>query len=249
VIEATRVTVELGGRAVVDDVDLATVDGRVVGLIGPNGSGKSTLLRCMCAALAPSGGAVMLAGRGISEWSTREVAQQVAVVPQEQVPATGLTVAELVLLGRAPHRRDHQGFTASDHDMVATALGKVGALDLASRRWHELSGGERQRVALARCLAQGSAALLLDEPTNHLDVRYQHEVLALVRSLGLTTIVVLHDLNLAARYCDHLVLIDDGRVVRSGDVDHVLDPVLLADVYGIAVRRIDDHAGPVMVFG
>jgi iron complex transport system ATP-binding protein len=248
-IVASGVDVELAGRRVLAGLGFATVEGQVLGLIGPNGSGKSTLLRCLCGALTPSGGSVVLDGRGISAWTVRQVATRVAVVPQDPPLAGAMTVAHVVQLGRVPHRRDHRAFTAEDRAVVADALATVGASHLAERRFQELSGGERQRVALARCLAQRTRTLLLDEPTSHLDVRFQHEVMALVRAMRLTTVVVLHDLNLAARYCDLLVLLHEGRVVRAGAVGDVLDPATLTAVYGIVVHRLDVAGTPVLVFG
>lgn len=144
----------------------------------------------------------------------------------------------MVLLGRSPHRSAFQSYELADHRIAASALGRVGARYLAGRNYGQLSGGEKQRVLIARTLAQQTDYLLLDEPTNHLDIRYQHEVLDLVRGIGVTTVVVLHDLNLAARYCDRLVLLDRGEVVAAGHPDDVLTPGVLEPVYGVAVRRL-----------
>jgi iron complex transport system ATP-binding protein len=162
-------------------------------------------------------------------------------VVQEAGGETALTVAELVLLGRGPHLSTFQRTGRADHEIAARCLTRVGAAHLGARAFAGLSGGERQRVLIARALAQQATHLLLDEPTNHLDIRYQHEVLQLVRDLGTCAVVVLHDLNLAARYCDDLVLLGGGGVVAAGTVDEVLEPAVLEPVYGIGIQRLDLH--------
>ena len=169
--------------------------------------------------------------------------QKVAVVVQEAGGESAMSVAEMVLLGRGPHLSTFQRTGRADHEVAADALARVGAQHLASRSYAGLSGGERQRVLIARALAQQATHLLLDEPTNHLDIRFQHEVLGLVADLAhqlhRTVVVVLHDLNLAARYCDDLVLLGDGGVVATGTVDAVLRPEVLEPVYGIGVERVE----------
>jgi iron complex transport system ATP-binding protein len=211
--------------------------GRVLGLIGPNGSGKSTLLRAVLRAV-DSTGELSIDADDLRRLSTRELARRTAVVAQQEEGAPELTVAELVLLGRSVHRSDWASYTDEDRAIVAEAMERTGAAGLADRTLGRLSGGERQRVLIARALAQRSRYLLLDEPTNHMDVHYQHEVLALVRRLGLASVVVLHDLNLAARYCDDLVLLRDGRVWADGPVEEVLTPEILEPVYRVRVTPI-----------
>jgi len=239
-----------GAAPVLDGVDLSAVSGRVVGLVGPNGSGKTTLLRALYGALTPAAGRVEVDGRDVATLGPRQVAKDVAVVVQEHGGDLPLRVADMVLLGRTPHRPAFGGRQSGhDVDVAAAALDRVGATHLAQRMFAELSGGEKQRVLIARALAQEATHLLLDEPTNHLDVRYQHEVLSLVRSLvrslGTTAVVVLHDLNLAAAYCDDLVLLDGGRVAAAGSPAHVLTTEVLEPVYGVRVRRLSDDAGGV----
>jgi iron complex transport system ATP-binding protein len=249
-IVATGLHFRFGATEVLSGVHLATRPGQVVGLIGPNGSGKSSLLRCLYGMLRPERGAVLIDDRAIESIARRTIARTVTVVTQETTgDGIDITVGEFVLLGRHVHRGDHQSFTADDLQIALESLDRVHLAGHAARRLHELSGGERQRVMIARCLAQQSPVLLLDEPTNHLDIRYQHEVLALVQSLALDTIVVLHDLNLANRYCDHLVLLDRGSVVCAGAPDDVLRSEVLQSVYGIEVRRLDDGDGIHLAFG
>ena len=240
-IAAQDVSFAYDGTLVLAGVGLVAEPGSVVGLIGPNGSGKTTLLRTLYAALTPEEGRITVDDAPVGSLSAREVARRLAVVAQEGATELPLTVAEMVLLGRSPHRSAFQGYTGEDRRVAAAALRRVGARELADRTFVNLSGGEKQRVLIARTLAQQAGHLLLDEPTNHLDIRYQHEVLQLVRTLGVTTVVVLHDLNLAARYCDQLVLLERGQVAASGSIDAVLSPSVLEPVYGVAVRRVWEH--------
>ncbi|TQM38934.1 ABC transporter ATP-binding protein [Pseudonocardia cypriaca] len=237
-ITATDVSFAYDGKLVIDGVGLRAGPGEVVGLIGPNGSGKTTFLRTLYAALRPRAGLVTVDDDPVATLSGADLARRLAVVAQETPSDLPITVADMVLLGRSPHRRAFAPFTREDHRAVAAALSRVGARHLADRRYATLSGGERQRVLVARTLAQQAEHLLLDEPTNHLDIRYQHEILRLVGRLPVTTVVVLHDLNLAARYCDALVLLDRGRVVGAGSPEQVLTVEAVRAVYGMHVERV-----------
>ena len=249
-IAATGIDLRLGAVDVLAGAQLCTRPGQVVGLIGPNGSGKSSLLRCLYGMLRPNRGAVLIGGEAIESLSQRSIARAVAVVAQDtSADGIGITVGEFVLLGRHIHRGDHQGFIDDDRRVALDALALVDLSGFAERSLHELSGGERQRVMIARCIAQQSPVMLLDEPTNHLDVRYQHETLMLVRSLEIDSIVVLHDLNLAGRYCDHLALLDRGTVVHQGPPENVLRSDVLEPVYGIEVRRLADGQHTYLAFG
>ncbi|WP_306368935.1 ABC transporter ATP-binding protein [Nocardiopsis sp. CC223A] len=247
-ISAADVTFAYDGTPVLAGVGLRADSGRVLGLIGPNGSGKTTLLRILYAALSPRHGAVLVDDEAVGALSGRELPRRIAVVAQEAPPELPVTVAEMVLLGRSPHRSSLQAYTADDHRIAAAALRRVGIRHLADRNFAALSGGEKQRTLIARALTQQTGHLLLDEPTNHLDIRYQHEILQLVSALDITTVVVLHDLNLAARYCDRLVLLDQGRVVEAGPTNEVLTPEVLEPVYRISVRVLEDGDHVQLVF-
>lgn len=238
-IEGTGLSYSYGGRPALEGVGVASVPGRLMGLIGPNGSGKSTLLRLLHGRLRPASGRVAVDGRDLAGMSALEIARTIAVVVQEHEPAVDLSAAEMVMLGRLP-RGGLGGPAAADHAAAETALEQVGLLCQAERPLSAMSGGEQQRVMIARAMAQETEHLLLDEPTNHLDIRYQHEVLSTVRQLGRTSIVVLHDLNLAAQYCDELVLLDHGRIAARGTPDEVLRAEVLEPVYRIGVRRWHD---------
>ncbi|MFI5717906.1 ABC transporter ATP-binding protein [Nocardia sp. NPDC051750] len=249
-ITVDDVTFSYGGQVVLDGVGLVAEPGTTVGLIGPNGSGKSTLLRLLYRALRPRSGVVAVDDVPVAALRGRALAERLAVVAQESPAETPITVAETVLLGRAPWAGALHGYSRADRITAATALARVGARHLADRPYTALSGGERQRVLIARALAQQADHLLLDEPTNHLDIGYQHELLGLIRELSTTTtLVVLHDLNLAARYCDRLVLLNRGRVAAAGPVREVLTPAVLEPVYNVSVHMSSAFGAIQLLFG
>ncbi|MEI5103214.1 ABC transporter ATP-binding protein [Streptomyces sp. PmtG] len=225
------------GRRLVDGVSLAVSTGETVGLVGPNGSGKTTLLRCVYGTLRPTGGRVLLDGADLATAGAKARARRIATVPQDgQTGSFDLTVRQIVAMGRSPHKRFWEADTAADRDLVRDTLERVGADGLAERPFGQLSGGERQRALLARALVQQPDVLVLDEPTNHLDIRYQLEILGLVQALGTGNLLALHDLTLAAYYCDRLYVLDGGRVVASGPPGDVLTGELLAEVYGVTAE-------------
>ncbi|MHA6804115.1 ABC transporter ATP-binding protein [Salinifilum ghardaiensis] len=232
-LAADRVTRTLGGALVLDGVSLTPQEGSTVGVLGPNGSGKSTLLRLLAGVLSPTAGVVTLDGRALADLGRRAVARRVAVVEQHSDTQVPLSVVEVVRLGRIPHRRPWQPASAADETAVQDALERTGLAGKADRRWQTLSGGERQRVQIARALAQQPRELLLDEPTNHLDIQHQFDLLNLFVDLPTTTVVALHDLNVAAMYCDHVVVLDQGRVVAAGEPHAVLTAERIAEVWGV----------------
>ena len=232
-LRADRVSRDADGRSILDGVSLAPAPGSTVGLLGPNGSGKSTLLRLLAGVLAPASGVVTLDGSPLTALHRRDVARRVAVVEQQADTQAELSVHDVVRLGRIPHRRAWTPASAEDERAVQEALDRTGLTDRAGQSWHTLSGGERQRVQIARALAQQPRELLLDEPTNHLDIQHQLELLNLVTGLPVTTVVALHDLNLAAQYCDALLVLRDGRVVARGAPRDILTEELIAEVYGV----------------
>ncbi|WP_084469980.1 ABC transporter ATP-binding protein [Jiangella gansuensis] len=227
-LRVTDVSWSADGTLIVDGVSLAVRPGTLTGLLGPNGSGKSSLLRAVGGTNRPDGGVVRLGDDDLLAMRRRDRARRVAVVEQESTTDVPLRVLDVVLLGRTPHR-------ASDADdaLALDSLDTVGMRDLADRDWHTLSGGERQRVQLARALTQQPSLLLLDEPTNHLDIHYQLALLSFVRDLGVTSLAALHDLNLAAAYCDDVVLLQHGRVAAAGAPSEVLVPEVIRAVFGV----------------
>lgn len=232
-LHADRVSRRTDGRLILDGVVLAPETGSTVGLLGPNGSGKSTLLRLLAGLLAPTAGVVTLDGAPLAALPRRDIARRLAVVEQQADTQVELTALDVVRLGRVPHRRAWTPASAQDERAVRSALERTGLTDRADQPWHTLSGGERQRVQIARALAQEPRELLLDEPTNHLDIHHQLDLLDLVTALPVTTVVALHDLNLAAMYCDQVVVLRTGRVVAAGTPGAVLTESLIAEVYGV----------------
>jgi iron complex transport system ATP-binding protein len=214
-------------------VSLAASPGEFVGLVGPNGSGKTTLLRCAFRFNTPLAGTIQLDGEDIWKKPSKWHAQRAAVVLQELPDDFGLSVLDVVYMGRTPHKKLFSGDTAEDAAVVDQALEKVGMAALRDRNFYTLSGGEKQRVLLARALAQQPTLLILDEPTNHLDLQHQIELLALVRRMGITTLATIHDLNLAAAYCDRLYVIKGGEIVAHGTPHEVITEQLLASVFGV----------------
>ncbi len=237
-------TLGYGERTVVQDFDLEVAAGRITVIVGANACGKSTLLRAMGRLLRPSAGVVRLDGKDIHRTSTREVARRVGVLPQTPIAPEGIVVADLVGRGRNPHRGLLSRWTAADDDAVFAALSATGVADLADRPVDELSGGQRQRVWIAMALAQHTDILLLDEPTTFLDVTHQIDVLDLLTELnrrrGTTIVMVLHDLNLAARYADELVAVKDGRCHRRGTPAEVVTVDCVREVFGLESHIIED---------
>jgi iron complex transport system ATP-binding protein len=245
-LRADRVSRHADGGLIVDGITLAPQPGETIGLLGPNGSGKSTLLRLLAGVLVPSAGVVTLDGRPLPQVGRRATARRVATVEQHADTQTELTVRDVVALGRIPHRRAWSAASATDTRAVAAALERTGLSDRADQTWHTLSGGERQRTQIARALAQEPRELLLDEPTNHLDIQHQLELLELITTLPVTTVIALHDLNLAAMYCDHLLVLAAGRAVAEGTPADVLTPSLIEEVYGVHADVSHEPGHPVI---
>lgn len=218
---------------IVDSITLSGTEGEFIGLLGPNGSGKSSLLRTIYRLLKPHAGRVYLDERDVWQLSAREAARCMAVVMQERSGDFDFSVFEVVLMGRNPHKGMFDRDTESDFQLVEAALKRVNMDMFAHRSFLTLSGGEKQRVLIARALVQQAQFLVLDEPTNHLDIRYQLSILELIKHLKITTIAALHDLNLAAYYCDKLYILKQGHVVASGTPEQVLHPNIIRSVYGV----------------
>ena len=243
-LQARDLQVGYGDRLVVDGLDLDVLDGAVTAVIGPNGCGKSTLLRALSRLVPARGGTVLLDGTRIDRIPTREVAKVLGVLPQAPVAPEGLTVADLVSRGRHPHQTWYRQWSGDDEAAVAEALAWTGTTELADRTLDQLSGGQRQRVWIAMALVQGTDLLLLDEPTTFLDLAHQVDVLDLVERLhhdfGRTVVMVLHDLNLAARYAERIIAMRDGRIVADGPPGEVLTVAVLRDVFGLDAHVLTD---------
>ncbi|MFD4995618.1 ABC transporter ATP-binding protein [Streptomyces buecherae] len=245
-LAARDITVGYGGQTVIDGLDVAIPPGVVTTIIGPNGCGKSTLLRTLTRLLKPARGAVVLDGEDIARLRTRDVAKKLGLLPQAPVAPEGLTVADLVARGRHPHQSWLRQWSSDDADIVEKALAMTGVSELAQRPIDSLSGGQRQRVWISMTLAQGTDLLLLDEPTTYLDLAHAIDVLDLVDDLhesGCTVVMVLHDLNLATRYSDHLIVMRAGSILAQGTPREVITAELLEEAFGLRAKVIDDPVG------
>jgi len=243
-IAGKGVDIDYGPRRIVEKLDLEIPERRFTALIGPNGSGKSTILRTFAALMKPSGGSILLDGRDVMELSTRDVARKVGVLLQGPVAPDGLTVADLVRLGRYPHRSIFGRWSPEDQDACDEALMLTGLADLSDRALDSLSGGQRQRAWIAMTLAQQGEAILLDEPTTYLDLEHQIELMNLITRLvakhGKTVVAVLHDINQAARYAEHIVMLKDGRITAAGRPETVISAETIADVFKVKTIVIRD---------
>jgi len=242
-IETKAVEARLNGNHILKGIDLDIGDRELVGVIGPNGSGKSTLLRCIYRVLRPTGGAVYLDGRPLDGYAYRESAQRIAVVAQHNYYNFDFSVRDVVLMGRSPHKRALERDNAEDYQIVAESLETVNMAAFADRSFSTLSGGEQQRVILARALAQRTPCLILDEPTNHLDIKYQLQLMDLVRDLDRTVIAAVHDLNIAAMYCDRLYAVKGGRIVGQGTPRELLTPAFIREVYEVDAKVMTGEDG------
>ncbi|HEY0697773.1 MAG TPA: ABC transporter ATP-binding protein [Micromonospora sp.] len=241
-LSGSDLRLEYGDRVVADGLDIELPAGRVSVLVGPNACGKSTALRALGRLLAPAAGVVRLDGEPIDRLPGRELARRLALLPQSPLAPDGITVRELVTRGRTPHQTWWRQWSRADEEVVDRAMAATGTAELADRTLDELSGGQRQRVWIAMALAQDTRVLLLDEPTTFLDLAYQIDVLELVAELnrrdGTTVVMVLHDLNQACRYADHLIAMRAGAVVAAGPPAEVMTAGLVREVFGLDCRVI-----------
>lgn len=241
---AADLTLGYGEKAIARNLTVDIPDNRFTVIIGPNACGKSTLLRALSRLLAPTAGSVVLDGKSIEKYSTKEVAKILGLLPQTSILPEDIRVAELVSRGRYPHQRFLRQWSQADEDAVTAAMEATGVAHLAGERVDRLSGGQRQRVWVALVLAQETPLVLLDEPTTYLDIAFQVELLDLCRRLqreeNRTVVAVLHDLNQACRYADHIIAMRGGEVIAAGAPAQVVTADLVADVFGLACRIIAD---------
>jgi iron complex transport system ATP-binding protein len=238
-LELTGLSVDIAGKRIVRDIDISVPTGSFVGLLGPNGSGKSTVLKAVYRVNRPAEGQVLLDRADLLAMRPRDAARRVAVVAQESTVEFDFTVQEMVMIGRTPHKRAFESDDHSDRTIVERAIDRVGCNHLVDRRFNSLSGGEKQRVLIARAIAQEADHLILDEPTNQLDIRYQVEILELVSGLDVTVLAALHDLSLAALFCESVYLIADGRIVAAGTPAQVITAEIVQHAYGADVLVVE----------
>ncbi|MFC9687571.1 ABC transporter ATP-binding protein [Kribbella sp. NPDC056951] len=243
-LRADQLTLAYDGRAVVHELSVLIPRQQITVIVGANASGKSTLLRGLARLLTPRGGAVYLDDVNLAKVGAAQLATQLGMLPQQPVAPEGITVSDLVGRGRHPHQRWFRQWSLEDEQVVNSALAATGVADLADRSLDELSGGQRQRVWIALALAQDADTMLLDEPTTFLDLAHQLEILDLVQDLNRqhhkTIVLVLHDLNLAARYADHLIALKDGQVAATGTPTEVITPQLVATIFNLTAQLVPD---------
>ncbi|MEG7332154.1 ABC transporter ATP-binding protein [Serratia marcescens] len=243
-LHASHLKLGYDNKIIADDLSVAIPDGAFTVIVGPNACGKSTLLRALCRLLKPSAGEVMLDGKNISSFATKALARELGLLPQTSIAPDSITVADLVSRGRYPHQSLLKQWTQADKQAVEAAMAATNVGQLADRSVDELSGGQRQRVWVAMALAQQTPLLLLDEPTTYLDIAHQIELLDLFRQLnrehGQTLIAVLHDLNHACRYADHIIAMRDGKIVAEGKPAEIITAELVERVFGMPCMIIDD---------
>ena len=238
--EAVRMC--FGEKEILKSIDFRLDQGEFLGIIGPNGSGKSTFLKCIYRVMKPTSGSIYLNSRPIETYTYRESAKNMAVVAQQNYYNFDFSVLEVVLMGRSPHKRLMESDNAEDYRISEEALRKVGMHEFMHRSFSTLSGGEQQRVILARALAQQTECLILDEPTNHLDIKYQLQIMDIVKSLDVTVIAAVHDLNIAAMYCDRLLAIKEGVVVGMGTPEELLTENFIFDMYEVKSQIMLDES-------
>ena len=242
-ISAKDIHLSYGAKEILKGVDIHSENGEFVGLIGPNGSGKSTLLKCIYRILKPNAGQVFLDEEELRAMSIKESARKMGVVAQHNYYNFEFTVREVVMMGRAPHKKALERDNAEDYEIVEEALKTVGMEEFAQRSFSTLSGGEQQRVILARALAQQTPCLILDEPTNHLDITHQLQLMRIVKNLSATVISAIHDLNIAAMFCDRIYALKEGRIIARGTPREVLTKDFIRQVYQVDAEITKDSSG------
>lgn len=239
-LETKDLKVSLNKNEILKGIDIELGNKEFIGIIGPNGSGKSTLLKCLYRNLSPSSGSIFIDNIEIGKISTRESAKKIGVLAQHNHHSFDFTVLDMVLMGRSPYKKLMDRDTKEDYDIVYEAIDKVNIRHLSNRSFNSLSGGEQQRVILARALAQKTKCLILDEPTNHLDIKYQLQLMEIVKDLGIEVIAAIHDLNIAAMYCDKIYVLKNGEIVAYGIPKDVLTKELIKEVYDVDAKVIKD---------
>lgn len=232
-LKVENLEVNIATSNIVKGVNLHAKDHHFIGLLGPNGSGKSTLLKSIYQVLKPHSGVIYLGGKNIERYSKKEIAQNMAVVSQFHAMHFEFKVFEIVLMGRSPHKGMLERDQKKDYEIAMEALEQVGMLGYAERNFSTLSGGEKQRIFLARALTQQPKILILDEPTNHLDIKYQIQILSIVKKLNICVIAALHDLSLASAYCDEIYLLKQGKVIASGLPQEVITSKMIKQIYDV----------------
>ena len=249
VLDISSLSFNFGSKNILADIDLSIKNNGIVGIIGPNGSGKSTLLKCIYRVLKPKTGTIFIDGKNINDYQFKETAKKMAVVAQHNDTHFDFNVLEMVLIGRSPHKKFMERDSAEDIELAYKSLEQVNMKDFADRNFSSLSGGEKQRIILARALVQNTDCLILDEPTNHLDIKHQLHFMSLAKDLKITGISAIHDLNIAAMYCDKIYALKEGQIIASGSVNEVITEEVIKTLYDVEAKIIyDEEKKPHVIF-
>ncbi|KGJ99020.1 ABC transporter ATP-binding protein [Thalassotalea sp. ND16A] len=233
VLQAKQLSWQVAGKSIIENVDFELNRGETVAIVGPNGAGKTSLLKCLHGEHNDFDGSITLNSKPLSTLHHKNIAKQIAVVSQQTNSVFDLTVVDIVRMGLIPHKSFFENDNGNDANKIHSALSKVDLLEQQQQVFNTLSGGEQQRVLIARAVVQAANILIMDEPTNHLDIYYQHQILALAKKLKITLLLTIHDLNLAAEYCDRIVLMDHGKIVANDTPEQVLTPHTLKSVFNL----------------
>ena len=249
VLDISSLSFNFGSKNILADIDLSIKNNGIVGIIGPNGSGKSTLLKCIYRVLKPKTGTIFIDGKNINDYQFKETAKKMAVVAQHNDTHFDFNVLEMVLIGRSPHKKFMERDSAEDIELAYKSLEQVNMKDFADRNFSSLSGGEKQRIILARALVQNTDCLILDEPTNHLDIKHQLHFMSLAKDLKITVISAIHDLNIAAMYCNKIYALKEGQIIASGSVNEVITEEVIKTLYDVEAKIIyDEEKKPHVIF-
>jgi iron complex transport system ATP-binding protein len=242
-IDLDKIDFSYPGRQILNEIIMHAASGQFTGIIGPNGSGKSTLLKCIYRVLSPKNGTIYLNGKSLSDMTIKESARHVAVMAQQNYYQFEFTVEDIVLMGRAPHKRLLETDTNADMKMVQSALQTVDMGNFSHRMFSSLSGGEQQRVILARALVQDTECMILDEPTNHLDITHQIQMMKMVKNMHHTVLAAMHDLNIAVEFCDYIYVMSSGKIFAQGTPSEVFTPNIISAVYDVPIETVYDSIG------
>ena len=249
VLDISSLSFNFGSKNILADIDLSIKNNGIVGIIGPNGSGKSTLLKCIYRVLKPKTGTIFIDGKNINDYQFKETAKKMAVVAQHNDTHFDFNVLEMVLIGRSPHKKFMERDSAEDIELAYKSLEQVNMKDFADRNFSSLSGGEKQRIILARALVQNTDCLILDEPTNHLDIKHQLHFMSLAKDLKITVISAIHDLNIAAMYCNKIYALKGGQIIAAGSVNEVITEEVIKTLYDVEAKIIyDEEKKPHVIF-
>lgn len=224
---------KIADQQILNGIDLNIKEGQFVGIIGPNGSGKSTLLKNIYRVYKPSKGSISLEDTDIDTMKSKDIAKKLAILSQESSTQFDFTVKDIIKMGRYPYKSMFEDYSKKDTELVDEIIDKLSLQKHRDRSFNTLSGGEKQRLLIARALVQNTDFMILDEPTNHLDIRYQIQLLDIVKSLGITVLAALHDINIAALYCDYILVMKDGKILKGGTVDEIITSETIKEVYGV----------------